>query len=120
MAAVEVAGCWSGPVRQVIDGAAVGMAGLISMLVIVVTEVLCLRAGLVPAIARYRCPAELEWQKGKQEDGEATTHGGSVAATGLRRCGQGCALGGGRSAFPVTLAAPDLQALPDSKPCAAR
>ena len=71
MAAVEVATRWGGAVRQII---ALVHVGLISMLVIVVTEVLRLRARLVPAITRHGRPAELERQKGNQEDGEPTAH----------------------------------------------
>ena len=43
--------------------------GLIGMVVIMVAQVLRLRAGLVPAIARHGRPAELERQEDKQEKG---------------------------------------------------
>jgi hypothetical protein len=40
------------------------------VLVVVVTEVLDAGLGLMPAIRRHRRPAELERQKGEQDDGE--------------------------------------------------
>lgn len=48
--------------------------GVRVVLVLVVTEVR--RAGLllVPAVRRHGCPAELERQKGEQDDGENSTH----------------------------------------------
>lgn len=68
MAAVEVAARQGSAVRHVIALADVGLVGLVSVLVVVVTEVLRLRAGLVPAIPCHSRPAELERQKGEQED----------------------------------------------------
>lgn len=95
-----------GPVQI---GNRLGVAAVVSvMLVLVVTEVRCAGLLLVPAVRRHGCPAELERQKGEQDDGEDSTHGqessgyrvGLVAskATGLwgfttsrrgraRRCG---------------------------------
>ncbi len=50
--------------------------GRITMvLVLVVTEVLRLRIGFVPAIACYCSPGELERQQGEQSNGKPTTHG---------------------------------------------
>jgi hypothetical protein len=45
------------------------------VLVLVVTEVRCAGLLLVPAIRRHGRPAELERQKGEQDDGEEATHG---------------------------------------------
>ena len=68
-------------------------AGGSVVLVLVMTEVRCAGLLLVPAIRRYRRPAELERQEGKQDDGKDSTHRqessgyrlglGSAKATGL-------------------------------------
>ena len=114
MTAVQVhgAGCLvasgiRGRIHQI--GNRLGVAdGVRVVLVLVMAEVRCAGLFLVPAIRRHGRPAELERQKGKQDDGEDSTHGqessgyrvGLVAskATGLwgfttsrrghaRRCG---------------------------------
>ncbi|MCU0923752.1 MAG: hypothetical protein MUF16_26090, partial [Burkholderiaceae bacterium] len=58
------------PIRGLIDNAACTNAAL----VIVVTQMPRSNHGLVRAIRRHRCPAELERQKGKQDDDENTEH----------------------------------------------
>ena len=45
------------------------------MLVVMMTEVLCCRSGLVLAIAGHRRPGELERQENEKENREPTTHG---------------------------------------------
>ncbi len=45
------------------------------VLVLVVTEVRCAGLLLVPTVRRHGRPAELERQKGEQDDGENSTHG---------------------------------------------
>lgn len=57
--------------------------GMVSMLVLMVTEMLRLRARLMPAVRRHRSPAELEWEQDEQEDGEPTAHRQMLAATGF-------------------------------------
>jgi hypothetical protein len=59
---------------------------MLVLVVLVVPEVLRLRARLVPSITRHGRPAELERQKGKQENGEPTAHKKGLAAAGLGRC----------------------------------
>ena len=49
--------------------------GLIRVPVLVVAQVLGMLTGFVPAIRRHGRPAELERQKGEQDDGEDSTHG---------------------------------------------
>ncbi len=56
-------------------GVAAGPGG---MLVLVMTEVCCANLLFVPAIRGYGRPAELERQKGQQENGEDSTHGAGV------------------------------------------
>lgn len=51
------------------------VASISWVLVVVVTEVLDCGLGFVSAIRGYRRPSELERQKGKQNDGEESTHG---------------------------------------------
>ena len=57
VAAVEIAGRLGSAVRQIIARVHLSLYG---MLVIMVAQVLRLRAGLMPAIARYGPPAKLE------------------------------------------------------------
>ena len=45
------------------------------MLVVMMTEVLCSRPGLVLAITGHRRPGELERQENEKEDGEPAVHG---------------------------------------------
>ena len=49
--------------------------GLVRVPVLVVAQVLGVLTGFVPAIRRHGRPAELERQKGEQDDGENSTHG---------------------------------------------
>lgn len=56
-----------------VRGADVIGSGL--MLVVMMTEVLCSRPGLVLAIASHCRPGELERQENEKKDREPTTHG---------------------------------------------
>ena len=47
---------------------------MVLVLVLVVTEVLQPRLGLVPTVRRHRRPAELERQEGEQDDVDETRH----------------------------------------------
>lgn len=49
--------------------------GAIVVLVVVVTEVFDSGLSLMPTVRRHRRPAELDRQKGEQDDGEDSTHG---------------------------------------------
>ncbi len=51
------------------------VAGAIAVLVVVVTEVFDPSLSLMPTVRRHRRPAELDRQKGEQDDGEDSTHG---------------------------------------------
>lgn len=80
MTAVQVhgTGCLVAPgIRGRIQiGNRLGVAdGVRMVLVLVVTEVRCAGLLLVPAVRRHGRPAELERQKGEQDDGEDSTHG---------------------------------------------
>jgi len=55
-------------------GIAAGV-GVVLMVMVMVTKVSRARLTLMPAIRRYRGPAELERQHGEQENGEEATHG---------------------------------------------
>ena len=55
-------------------GIAAGV-GVELMVMVMVTKVSRARLTLMPAISRYRCPAELERKHGEQENGEEATHG---------------------------------------------
>ena len=55
--------------------------GIGLMLVVVMTEVLCSRPGLVLAIASRRRPGELERQKNEKKDGKPATHLVDVSRT---------------------------------------
>lgn len=48
------------------------------MLVLVVSEMLCVGAGFVLTIGRRRCPDGLERQENKHKDGKPATHGGGL------------------------------------------
>ena len=62
------------------------------MLVVMMTEVLCRRPGLVLAIAGHRCPGELERQKNEDEDGKPAAHGRDCISDSLcRKSTAGCA-----------------------------
>ena len=61
------------------DGGWIGVqpgsvAGVCMVLVVVVTEVLDAGLGLMPAVRRHGRPAELERQKGEQDDGKNSAH----------------------------------------------
>ena len=61
------------------DGGWIGVqpgsvAGVCMVLVVVVTEVLDTGLGLMPAVRRHGRPAELERQKGEQDDGKNSAH----------------------------------------------
>ena len=62
------------------------VASIAMVLVIVVTEVFRPGLGLVPTVRRHRCPAELERQKGEQDDGEDATHGPKSSGYRVPRC----------------------------------
>lgn len=101
MAAIQVHGAWrfavTGIRAHIRGGGWIGIqpgpvAGAIVVLMVVVTEVLHPRLGLVPAVRRHGRPAELERQQGEQDDGENSTHG--EESSGYRVfCGGGKATG---------------------------
>ncbi|MGB4467998.1 MAG: hypothetical protein WBH99_05055, partial [Azovibrio sp.] len=67
-----------------VRGADVIGSGL--MLVVMMTEVLSSRPGLVLAIASSRNPGELERQKNEKEDGQPAAHGpDSISETHFRK-----------------------------------
>ena len=62
------------------------------MLVVMMTEVLCCRSGLVLAIAGHRRPGELERQKYEKKDREPAAHGRDCISESLyRKSTAGCA-----------------------------
>ncbi len=64
---------------------------LIQMLVLVMAQMLGLLTSFMPAIRRDRCPAELERQQCKKDDGDAATHDRSLALAAWQACCQGVA-----------------------------